>query len=154
MRAITATLFLLFFSLCSFGQFKHQQNANGDPLTEIIDPNGMKQGNWNYTDSRDQNFRTENFKDNILVSNMYKLPGASVDVASFRQSNISSFQQKAIKDLAKSLSAAGSGEIIILADNSVLVHIYADKIKNRSAISGINADVLKNYSLQQSIIFF
>ena len=154
MKAVTTTLFLLFLSLCSFGQFKHQQNASGDPLTEIIDPNGMKQGNWNYTDSQDHNFRTENFKDNVLVSNLYKLPGASVNVASFRQSNIGSFHQKAIKDLAVSLSAAGSGEIIILADNSMFVHFYVDKIKNRSAISGINATVLKNYSLQQSIIFF
>lgn len=154
MRAITTSLVVLLLSLQSFGQFRHQQNANGDPLTEIIDPNGMKQGHWNYTDAQGHNFRTEKFQDNVLVSNLYKSLGTSVDVTSFKQNDIGSFKQKAIKDLAASLAAAGNGEIIVLDDNSIFVHFYEDKVRNRSAMNGINASVLKNYSLQQSIIFF
>jgi hypothetical protein len=154
MKAIILSVFLVFASKFSFGQFKHQQNANGDPLTEIIDPNGMKQGNWNYTDSQNQNFRTENFQDNVLVSNLYKLPGASIDVSSFNQSNISSYSQKPIKDLAASLSFIGNGEIIVLADNTVFIHFYVDKVKHASAISRADASILKKYALQKTIIFF
>lgn len=154
MKAIILSGFLIFVSELSFGQFKHQQNANGDPLTEITDPNGMKQGHWNYTDSQNQNFRTENFQDNTLVSNFYKLPGASVDVSSFKQSNISSYPQKPIKDLAASLSSIGNGEIVVLDDNTVLIHFYVDKVKNASAISRVDASILKKYALQKTIIFF
>ena len=154
MKAITLSVFLVFAGKLSFGQFKHEQNANGDPLTEIIDPNGMKQGSWNYTDSDNHNFRTENFRDNTLVSNTYKHAGAVVDLSAFRQSNISSFSQKAIRDLAVSLASIGNGEIVVLADNSVHVHFYMDKVKQASAVHTVDASLLKNYSLQKTIIFF
>ena len=154
MKAIILSVFLFFVCNLSFGQFKHEQNANGDPLTEIVDPNGMKQGNWNYMDSNNRNFRTESFRDNTLVSNLYKLPGASVDVSSFKQSNISSYSQKPIKDLAASLASIGNGEIVVLADNSITVHFYMDKVKNASAIQQVDAGILKKYSLQKTIIFF
>jgi|GEM_PF-1194957 len=154
MKAITLSVFLIFVSKLSFGQFKHEQNANGDPLTEIIDPNGMKQGNWNYVDSDNRNFRTESFRDNTLVANTYKHGGVTVDLSAFKQSSIGSYHQKAIKDLAASLASVGNGEIIVLADNSVSVHFYVDKVKQASAIRRVDASVLKNYSLQKTIIFF
>jgi hypothetical protein len=154
MKTIILSVFLFFVCNLSFGQFKHEHNANGDPLTEIMDPNGMKQGNWNFTDSQNRNFRTEHFKDNTLVSNLYKLSGAFVDVSSFKQSNISSFRQKAIQDLAASLATIGHGEIVILADNTAAIHVYVDKIKNASALSKVDVSVLKTYSLQKTIIFF
>lgn len=154
MKAIILSVSLFFVCNSSFGQFKHEQNANGDPLTEIMDPNGMKQGNWNYMDSNNRNFRTESFRDNTLVSNTYKQAGAPVNLSSFKQSNISSFNQKAIKDLAASLASIGNGEIIVLADNSVSVHFYVDKVKNASAIQQVDASALKKYSLQKTIIFF
>ena len=154
MKAIILSVFLMFACKLSFGQFKHEQNANGDPVTEIMDPNGMKQGNWNFTDYRNQNFRTESFKDNTLVSNLYKLPGTSVDVSSFKQSNISSYSHKAIKDLAASLASIGHGEILVLADNTVLLHFYIDQVKNASEMAKADAGILKTYSLQKTIIFF
>lgn len=154
MNTFFYTVAFLLISFCSFGQFKHVQNANGDPLTEIVDPNGMKQGNWNYTDAEGHNFRTEVYRDNVLVSNRYMLPGASVDVMSFKQRNIADFTQKVIKDLATSLTKAGNGEIIVLEDNSVFVYFYHDKVRSQAAMKEIDASVLKNYALQQSIIFF
>lgn len=154
MKAILLSGFLMCICSLSFGQFKHEQNANGDPLTEIIDPNGMKQGDWNYTDSHNRNFRTESFTDNVLVSNSYKAATGPLDLSSFRQTNIGSFNQKSIKDLAASLSAIGNGEIVILADNTVSIHFYIDKVKNASAVPRADATILKNYSLQKTIIFF
>ncbi len=154
MKAIILSVFLCFVCNLSFGQFKHEQNANGDPLTEIIDPNGMKQGNWNYMDSSNRNFRTESFRDNSLIANTYKQAGTPIDVSAFKQSNISSYSQKPIQDLAASLASIGNGEIIILADNSITVHFYVDKVKQASAVKAVDASVLKNYSLQKTIIFF
>jgi hypothetical protein len=138
----------------AFGQFRHEQNASGDPLTEIMDPNGMKQGNWNYMDSDNHAFRTERFKDNTLSSNVYKTLGTSVDVVAFKQAKINSYTQKEIKDLAASLAAIGNGEIIVLDNNTIFIHFYFDRIKNKAAIAKVKVDNLKKYSLQKTIIFF
>ena len=154
MKTSILSVFLCFVCNWSFGQFKHEQNAHGDPLTEIIDPNGMKQGNWNYMDSNNRNFRTETFRDNTLVANTYKQAGRLIDLFAFKQSNIGSYSQKPIKDLAASLASIGHGEIIVLADNSITVHFYVDKVINASAMQTADASVLKHYSLQKTIIFF
>ncbi|MES2133983.1 MAG: hypothetical protein V4506_16645 [Bacteroidota bacterium] len=154
MKTILFSLTLFFLTTTCFGQFKHEQNSSGDPLSEKMDPNGMKQGNWNYMDSNNSNFRTENYKDNTLVSNLYKANAKSVDVSAFKQKNINSFSQKEIKDLATTLSAIGNGEIVILNDNTVSIHFYFDKIKNKAAIAGVKVDNLKKYALQKTIIFF
>lgn len=154
MKTILFSLTLFFLTTTCFGQFKHEQNSGGDPLSEIMDPNGMKQGSWNYVDSNNSNFRTENYKDNVLVSNLYKIPAKPVDVSTFTQKNISGFNQKEMKDLAATLSAIGNGEIVILADNTVSIHFYFDRIKNKAAIAGVKLDNLKKYALQKTIIFF
>ena len=114
----------------------------------------MKQGNWNYVDSDNHTFRTESFKDNTLVSNLYKTNAKSVDVSAFKQKNIKSFNQKGIKDLAATLSKIGNGEIIILADNSISIHFYYDKLRSKPAIDKISTAELKNHALQQTILFF
>lgn len=154
MKTILFSLSLFFLTTTCFGQFKHEQNSSGDPLSEIMDPNGMKQGSWNYVDSNNSNFRTENYKDNVLVSNLYKTNTKPVDVSTFKQKNISGFNQKEMKDLATTLSAIGNGEIVILADNTVFIHFYFDRIKNKAAIAGVKLDNLKKYALQKTIIFF
>lgn len=138
----------------SYAQFLHQQNAQGDPLTEIVDPNGMKQGSWNFVDVDGHNFRTEMYRDHVLTANLYKLPGASVDVAAYRQRKISELQQKQIRDLAATLAGIGHGEILILDDNSVFLHVYVGQLKDRQAMEGVDLSVLKAYSLQRSIILF
>lgn len=154
MRTFILSVYLIFTCNVVFGQFRHEQNASGDPLTEIMDPNGMKQGNWNYIDSQGHVFRTEHFQDNTLSSNLYKMPGASVDVKAFKQTNITGYSQKEIKDLAARLSSIGNGEILVLADNTVFIHFYFDRIKNKAAIAKVNVDNLKKYALQKTIIFF
>lgn len=50
-----------------FAQFKTEHHQNGDPKTEIIDADGMKQGTWNYYDFNDNLVRIEKFKDNQLI---------------------------------------------------------------------------------------
>lgn len=154
MKAILFSLTLFFLTTTCFGQFKHEQNSSGDPLSEIMDPNGMKQGNWNYVDADNHAFRTESFKDNVLVSNLYKTNAKPVDVSTFKQKNISGFNQKEIKDLATTLSAIGNGEIVVLADNTVSIHFYFDRVKNKAAMAGVKVDNLKKYALQKTIIFF
>lgn len=145
---------LLFLSFHTFAQFRHEQSANGNPLTEIIDPTGMKQGDWNYIDSDNRHFRTERFKDHVLVSNLYKTALASADLSGYQQKRLSDFSQQPLKDLAQSLAAIGHGEIIVLEDKRVFIHFYYDQVKQAAAIAGVNADILKKYPLQKTIIFF
>ncbi len=154
MKSIGFSLILFFLSAHTFGQFKHLQNAGGDPVTEITDPTQMKQGNWNYFDSNNYNFRTENYKDNTVVSNVYKTPDKPVNVAGYKQKVITSFTQKPIKELAAKLSKIGNGEIIIMEDNTVFIHFYYDRIKSAATVDAVNTDDLKKYALQKTILFF
>ena len=46
----------------------------------------MKQGNWNYVDLNNSIFRVETFKDNELVSNIYKMNSSkTIDVSKYKQ---------------------------------------------------------------------
>lgn len=150
---ILITLFLLHnFNL--FSQYKHEVNNNGDPLSEIIDVNQMKQGDWKFINSNNINFRTETYKDNTLITNTIFLNSKKIDVKNYKIKNINFYTQKTIKDLALELSKIGNGEIIILEDNTIFINYYYDRIKSNSQIGEINLNELKKYSLQKTIIFF
>jgi hypothetical protein len=155
MRAILFISTIFLFNSQLFCQFKHEQNSSGDPITEIIDFSQMKQGNWNYVDLNNSIFRVETFKDNELVSNIYKMNSSkTIDVSKYKQKNINMFTQKNMKDLMAKLNLMGNGEIIITDDNQVFIHFYFNKVKSTPDFKSLSITDLKNYSLQKTIIFF
>jgi uncharacterized protein YuzE len=81
----SSILFLSFcFSTLPFSaQHKTLKSSNGDALTEIIDANSMKQGEWIYYDSNDKVIRKEVYKDNEIQSRIITINGNELNAINY-----------------------------------------------------------------------
>ena len=69
----------LFVFNSTLAQFKTTFDINGDPLSEIIDPLNMKQGEWNYYDINNTLFKQEVYKDNELILRKYFVQDSNIN---------------------------------------------------------------------------
>ncbi|MEX1192702.1 MAG: hypothetical protein WEA99_12075 [Brumimicrobium sp.] len=58
--------------LCQISAKKPEFNANGDPITNIIDHNGAKQGQWYYQDYKKETVLKQNFNNHKCENTYYK----------------------------------------------------------------------------------
>lgn len=151
---IFVSFFLIFFCNVLFGQFKFLKSQTGDPITEIIDPSQMKQGEWKYFDSHGVNFRTEIFKDDKLLSNTLREASHNYDVKNFTELDFNSMKGKEIELLKSKLLQYGNGEVIIFDNSTMYIHFYFDKLKVKSPENGVDLSTLKKLNLKKSIIKF
>jgi hypothetical protein len=87
---------LLLFFLCSYVGISAQElvtssasppllNTVGDPITNIIDPDGMKQGIWFYTDINQVNLLRKHYSNNLCTQTDYAVNGIWVNAVNFEQ---------------------------------------------------------------------
>lgn len=69
-------------------QFKTTYNQNGDPLTEIIDEDGMKQGDWMFYDLKGNLYKKESYSDNNLVHKTHIINNIEVNSLNFKEEKL------------------------------------------------------------------
>lgn len=67
----------------SYAQFDTQYNESGDPLTEKIDMNMMKQGKWLYYDQYHTLIKVENYNENELTETTIVKSQNKIDVTDY-----------------------------------------------------------------------
>lgn len=81
--------FLLFLAVIAvsdcYAQFKTTYNQNGDPLTEIIDDIGMRQGDWFYYDVNNKIYKKEKYLDNNLIYKVHIINSVEVSTLDFKE---------------------------------------------------------------------
>lgn len=122
-KQLLVFLSIMTFSLMASAQFKTEHHENGDPKTEIIDANGMKQGTWNYYDFNDKLVRIEKFKDNELIKRTSIINKTEFDTKSFSVIEINtSSNLSEIETIAQETD----GEIIIDEQGNILsIYFYS-----------------------------
>lgn len=78
---------LILFPLLPFSflaQHRTEKSSNGNPLTDIIDANSMKQGKWIFYDYDDNIIRTEVYKDHELQSRSILIQGKEIDATHYQ----------------------------------------------------------------------
>lgn len=122
-KQLLVFLSIMTFSLMASAQFKTEHHENGDPKTEIIDANGMKQGTWNYYDFNDKLVRIEKFKDNELIKRTSIINKTEFDTKSFSVIEINtSSNLSEIETIAQETD----GEIIIDELGNILsIYFYS-----------------------------
>jgi hypothetical protein len=78
---ILLLLVLLPFSFLA--QHRTEKSSNGNPLTDIVDANSMKQGKWIFYDYDDNIIRTEVYKDHVLQSRNIVIQGKEIDATNY-----------------------------------------------------------------------
>ena len=118
-------LLLTSLSVClsASGQFNTAYNDNGDPITEIIDASGMRQGVWSYYNDKGQIIRREEYQDHKLLKRVHYLDDKEVETTHFIESTLSVDDQLTAK-LSK-LKTEMSGEVVIDSNGVILtITIY------------------------------
>ncbi|KJS07613.1 MAG: hypothetical protein VR77_00010 [Flavobacteriales bacterium BRH_c54] len=106
-----------------FAQFKTEYHQNGDPKTEIIDADGMKQGTWNYYDFNDNLVRIEKFKDNQLIKRTSIVNEIELDTKNFSIVEINAPSN--LSEIKKIINQS-DGEIIIDEQGNILsIYFYS-----------------------------
>ena len=126
-----------------FAQFKTEYHENGDPKTEIIDANGMKQGTWNYYDFNDKLIRIEKFKDNQLIKRTSIVNGAELDTKLFSIVEINAPTN--FPDV-ETIIQQSNGEIIIDEQGNIQsIHFYSlPSSSNKNDITIVLSNFIEN----------
>ncbi len=135
-----------------FAQFKTEHHQNGDPKTEIIDANGMKQGAWNYYDFNDNLVRIEKFKDNQLIKRTSIINGIELDTKSF--SIIEIIAPSNLSEI-ETIIQQSDGEIIIDEQgNTLSVYFYSlpSSLKKDNVIIALSNFIKNNYTSAKNTI--
>lgn len=97
---------------CS-AQFKTTFNQNGDPLTEIIDADGMKQGDWLFHDIKGNLYKKETYSDHNLVHKTHIISNIEFNTLNFKEARLN------IPTESSSYFNNVSGEYIIDAEKGL-----------------------------------
>jgi antitoxin component YwqK of YwqJK toxin-antitoxin module len=135
-----------------FAQFKTEYHQNGDPKTEIIDADGMKQGTWNYYDFNDNLIRIEKFKDNQLIKRTSIVNGIEFDTQSFSiiEINVPSNLLEIETTIQQS-----DGEIIIDEQGNILsIYFYslASSLNKNDITIALSNFIKSNYTNTKNTI--
>ena len=142
-KQLLVFLSIMTFSLMASAQFKTEYHENGNPKTEIIDANGMKQGTWNYYDFNDKLVRIEKFKDNQLVKRTSIVNGVELDTKLFSVVEIKTPTN--FPDV-ETIIQQSNGEIIIDEQGNIQsIHFYSlPSLSNKSDITIVLSSFIEN----------
>lgn len=149
MKVIFSTLLFFYFLAFShelFAQFQTKYTEFGNPLTEIIDANMMRQGEWFYYDSNGELIRKEEYKDHLLMSSILiaKTEAAVQDLTQFEVVEISN----------QSLNSLAHGEIIYDNDgNFAYAYFYMHSPESQISLDKIRTNLEKIKPNRKSVIF-
>ncbi len=90
-------IIVLFVFNSTLAQFKTTFDINGDPLSEIIDPLNMKQGEWNYYDINNTLFKQEVYKDNELILRKYFVQDSKINTLKINNEIFLNLEKKDFK---------------------------------------------------------
>lgn len=112
----------LFFPLFLNAQHKTLKAQNGNSLTEIVDANSMKQGNWVFYDNKGNIIRKEVYKDHELQSRIVYVDGKEINSINYLiEEGVKSF----ISMNPSFNGVSFSGEVIINENSSIIsIHFY------------------------------
>jgi|GEM_PF-2937273 len=135
-----------------FSQFNTSYNINGDPLSEIIDDSGMRQGKWIYYDFQEKKYKEENYKDNKLISQNHFVKGEIVNSIHYEQVKVE-IPNKYLKVFENI-----SGEYVFINSNDKEFSFYyeVDKSSEYSKeylIEIIEELIFSKYSNFEGVIF-
>jgi hypothetical protein len=131
MKALISTIVILTFCV-SFGKAQSlipealvptTYNESGDPLTNIIDMNGARQGNWHYQDMDGYPLLIEKYVDHQLVSTIYPSITSTVTNTSIVWQEVGE-SDPAVK---AALAALLTAENITLKSDQQIVFIFNKK---------------------------
>jgi hypothetical protein len=121
MKTILLFVFLTIPYLTFFSQHRTSYTSNGDPQSEIIDPDNMKQGTWSYYDYMGSNIRLETYKDNVLLTRESFTSISKVNTIEYREIPMNTVFLSEIKKIEPTCS----GEFLINEDGEILtIHFY------------------------------
>lgn len=155
---LVITIVLMLITFLSQAQFKTTYEENGNPKTEVIDANSMKQGFWNYYDFKNNLVRVEEYKDNQLIKRTSIVNGTELDTKSFAVVEINNTPSSLseIKTILQELD----GEIIIDNQGAILsVYFYSLpsslKLDQNEVTTVLSNFIYNNYvNTKSSILIF
>ncbi len=131
-KSLLTTLFtfpLLIFPLFFSAQHKTIKATNGDPLTEIVDANSMKQGDWIFYDNNDEIIRKEVYKDHEIQSRIVTINGKEINAINYQI-------EEGLKSLvSKNPNFNGVlflGEVVIDENGEILIISFYNKIDSKT----------------------
>lgn len=101
-----------------YGQFRTTYNSNGDPLTDIVDESGMRQGTWLYYDHTDKLIRKEVYDQNKLKSRVHFVDQQTLETTHFQVEQLTVPAQHQTK--LQKLRKEASGEILLDGESKVV----------------------------------
>ncbi len=109
-------------------------NENGDPLTNITDADGARQGDWFYIDAEGQEVLQKKYKDHVCVETYYSTDDTNLDKqwkkvsdSESNQLEINSVRELYVDFLENSGFQLKSDQqlIVVISKNGELIHVSA-----------------------------
>ena len=140
MKSILLFTFLTIPYLNFYSQHQTTFNSNGDPLSEIIDADNMKQGTWNLYNSNGDIIRVEKYKDNQLLSRESLVSKTMLNTVKYRCIPIKVTFHNEIKQIDSNCT----GEFLINESGDIIsIHFYAHSDENTQKV--ISDKILSSY---------
>jgi antitoxin component YwqK of YwqJK toxin-antitoxin module len=131
MKKNLLSLLLVTFAFSVFSQHKTEFNSSGDPQSEIIDSDNMKQGVWTFYNSSDKVVRKEVYSDNQLISRVSLIEGEMTSTLEYRSIPL---YDSLIEEL-RAIDPNCKGEFILNDSGEILeIHFYHTVLSGKALI--------------------